>query len=155
MACKHSVCIEQRHPAACERRVGGSYRCFHDWRVMGLRCKLYSKRWQEVWVMPSGGKKKVRHHTGERKICRKNHGAGCCLGKFSLLGTDTFQGYLTSGQTTISIECNTFLSHFIQRVCSSSKCLMFKCNKFFQFRWLLQLLELLLENPYLLGFTVV
>ena len=28
----------------------------------------------------------MRHCTGERKICRKNHGAGRCLGKFSLLG---------------------------------------------------------------------
>ena len=28
----------------------------------------------------------VRHSMGERKIGRKNHGAGRCLGKFSLLG---------------------------------------------------------------------
>ena len=54
--------------------------------------------------------RKVRHCTGDRKICRKNHGAGRCLGKFSLLGnvwhlsvlyivstgTDAFQGYQTS-----------------------------------------------------------
>ena len=32
------------------------------------------------------GGKRVRHCTGERKICRKNHGASHCLGKFSLLG---------------------------------------------------------------------
>ena len=55
--------------------------------------------------------RKVRHSTGERVICRKNHGAGRCLnwvvlrcwvmygtlayrGIFS--GTDTFQGYQTS-----------------------------------------------------------
>ena len=30
--------------------------------------------------------RKVRHSTGERLICRKNHKAGHCLGKFSLLG---------------------------------------------------------------------
>ena len=47
-----------------------------------IRCKLYSKQKQEVLVTPSGRKDSAAL-TGEKKFCRKNHGAGVMVNPVS------------------------------------------------------------------------